>query len=82
MKNIEKIKILSDTKIKKALEVISETGLKIAIVVDENNKLIGTLTDGDIRRGFLKGLDINNSIKTIFSKNLLLQKFLTQKKTY
>lgn len=79
MKNIEKIKILSDTKIKKALEVISETGLKIAIVVDENNKLIGTLTDGDIRRGFLKGLDINNSIKTIYSKKPVTAKISDSK---
>ena len=79
MKNIEKIKILSDTKIKKALEVISETGLKIAIVVDENNKLIGTLTDGDIRRGFLKGLDINNSIKTIFAKKPVTAKISDSK---
>lgn len=32
----------------------------ILIVADENFKLIGSLTDGDLRRGFIKGLTIIN----------------------
>jgi dTDP-glucose pyrophosphorylase len=28
-------------------------------IVDENNRLVGTLTDGDIRRGFIRGLNLN-----------------------
>jgi len=67
MKNIEKIKINQNVTIKKALKVISHGNIKIAIVVDKKDKLIGTITDGDIRRGFLKGLDINSSIKSIFN---------------
>lgn len=34
----------------------------ILIVVDEQEHLIGSLTDGDLRRGFIEGLDFNNSI--------------------
>jgi dTDP-glucose pyrophosphorylase/CBS domain-containing protein len=74
MKNIKKIKISLNTTIKKALSVISNGGIKIAIVVDKKNKLIGTLTDGDIRRGFLKGLSLNSSIKSIVFKNPLVAK--------
>ena len=33
--------------------------------IDENDKLLGTLSDGDIRRGLLKGLNVNSSIKSI-----------------
>lgn len=33
------------------------------IVADENNKLQGTLTDGDIRRGLLRGLSLSNATK-------------------
>jgi len=65
MKNIKKIKITQNITIKQALKTISVGGLKIAIVVDKNDKLLGTLTDGDIRRGFLKGLNINSPIKSI-----------------
>ena len=68
MKNIEKIKITKNTKIRQALKIISDGNLKIAVVVDKKGKLIGTLTDGDIRRGFLKGLNLNSSIETIVSK--------------
>ena len=35
--------------------------MQIALVVDENDKLVGTLTDGDIRRGLLKNFDLNSS---------------------
>lgn len=39
------------------------------IVTNENDIVLGTMTDGDIRRAFLKGLTVNNSIETIYSKN-------------
>ncbi len=74
MKNFKKIKIFKDSTIKKALKVISEGDVKIAIVVDKKNRLVGTLSDGDIRRGFLKGLDINSSIKSIIKKKPIIAK--------
>lgn len=74
MKNIEKLKITLNTKIKKALKIISDGGIKIAIVVDKQGKLVGTLTDGDIRRGFLKGLNINSSIKSVVFKKPIIAK--------
>ena len=74
MKNIKKIIISKEISIKKALKVISNGAIKIAIVVDKKGKLIGTLTDGDIRRGFLKGLDLNSSIKSIVHKRPITAK--------
>lgn len=65
MKNIEEIKLAPNSKIKEALEIIDKGALQIALIVDENDKLLGTLTDGDIRRGLLKGLDLNSSIESI-----------------
>lgn len=34
----------------------------ILIVVDEQERLIGSLTDGDLRRGFIRGLNFDNSL--------------------
>lgn len=34
----------------------------ILFIVDDNNTLLGSLTDGDLRRGFIKGLGFDNSI--------------------
>ena len=48
--------------------------IEIAVVVDKKNSLLGTLTDGDIRRGFLKGLNINSSIKSIIFKPTVVRK--------
>ena len=91
MKNIEKIKLTKNTIIKQALKIISDGNLKIAVVVDKKGKLLGTLTDGDIRRGFLKGLNLNSSIETIIykkptiakkneNKNKLLKMALSERK--
>lgn len=49
----------------KALELLDLYALRIVLVVDENNHLLGSITDGDIRRGLLKGQDLNASVETI-----------------
>ncbi|MFD1551233.1 nucleotidyltransferase [Putridiphycobacter roseus] len=33
------------------------------LMIEENGKIIGTLTDGDVRRGLIKGLDKSNTVK-------------------
>ncbi|MEQ9116851.1 nucleotidyltransferase family protein [Fulvivirga sp.] len=38
-------------------------GDAILFVVDEQNKLLGSLTDGDVRRGLLKNLDMENKVE-------------------
>jgi dTDP-glucose pyrophosphorylase len=68
MKNIENIKLNINSTIKEALQIIDNGKMQIALIVDENNKLLGTLTDGDIRRGLLRGLNLNSSIQSIISK--------------
>lgn len=68
MKNIENIKLNKNSTIKEALKIIDSGAMQIALVVEDNDKLIGTLTDGDIRRGLLKGLDLDSSIETIIFK--------------
>ena len=41
----------------------------ILFIVDQNNKLIGSLTDGDLRRGFIKGLGFEDSILDFIQPN-------------
>lgn len=68
MKSVENIKITSLSTIREALEIIDSGAMQIAIVVDENDRLVGTLTDGDIRRGLLNNLGLDNSIESIIFK--------------
>lgn len=69
MKNIQNIKIKSHSTIKEALKIIDSGAKRIAVVIDKQNKLIGTLTDGDIRRGLLSGLTLESTIEAIYFRN-------------
>ena len=68
MKNVNNIKIYTNATIKEALKIISNGDLQIALVVSKKDKLLGTLTDGDIRRALLKGLSVSSSIASIYFK--------------
>ena len=74
MKDIQNIKLSKNASIEEALKVIGDGAMQIALVVDKSDKLIGTLTDGDIRRGLLKGLDLKSSIKSIIFKTPTIAK--------
>ncbi|PHO11964.1 alcohol dehydrogenase [Malaciobacter marinus] len=79
MKNIQNIKLDINSTIKEALQIIDNGALQIALIVDENDKLLGTLTDGDIRRGLLKGLDLNSSVESIIFKTPTIAKISNTK---
>jgi dTDP-glucose pyrophosphorylase len=62
--------ILSGSKIKEALLQFNELAPDaILFVVDAEDKLIGALTDGDVRRGLLKGFAIDSYIDEIIQDN-------------
>lgn len=46
-----------------ALRHMNDCKIKFLVVVDSDKKVIGTLTDGDVRRGILNGLQLNESFK-------------------
>lgn len=58
--------------IRQAISNLDESHLKIILVVSEDRVLLGTISDGDIRRGLLRGLDINSSITSIINHNPLV----------
>lgn len=69
MRIVNDIKLSINSTIKDALQTINNGGLQIAIVVNENDALVGTVTDGDIRRGLLNGLDLNSSVSLVVHKS-------------
>ncbi|MEN4053844.1 MULTISPECIES: nucleotidyltransferase family protein [Sulfurimonas] len=68
MNNYTNILLRKNSSIKEALEVIDKGAMRIAIVLDEDEKVVGTLTDGDIRRGLLNGLTLDSSIEGLYFK--------------
>jgi dTDP-glucose pyrophosphorylase len=61
-----------DSSIQQAIRNLDEVAVKIVLIVDEANKLQGTISDGDIRRGLLKGLDLNSPISSLIHRNALV----------
>ncbi len=62
--------LISETStIKQALEIINSEALRVAVVVDHNQKLLGMVTDGDIRRGLLNDLLLTDSVAKVMNLN-------------
>jgi dTDP-glucose pyrophosphorylase len=63
MKNWESTLISADDSLRKALEVIDSAGTQIALIVDKNRRLLGTLSDGDLRRAMLQGIGLDDGVE-------------------
>ena len=61
-----------DSTLENVVENMNKSSLKIALVVNKDNQLEGTISDGDIRRGLLKGMDLKSHIKGIIYKDPLV----------
>ena len=68
MKNIEDIIVKESTSILEVLQIIDKSSKQLAIVVDDNKRLLGTISDGDIRRALLNNISLNESVKDIYFK--------------
>ncbi len=68
MQCFDNIKLKTNSTIKEALSIIDSGAMQIALVLDKDNKLLGTVTDGDIRRGLLRGLTLEDAIESIIYK--------------
>jgi len=55
MIDLNTIQLAPSTPVLEAMRIIDKGAAQIALVIDEHQRLLGTLTDGDIRRGLLYG---------------------------
>jgi len=61
-----------NSNIKEAIQVLNEASLRIVLVTDATGALLGTISDGDIRRGLLKGLNLASHIESIVHHDALV----------
>lgn len=69
MFNWKKIILRPVDSMEHAIKVMDDEALKMIIVSDIENRLLGTITDGDIRRALIKHLDMNTPISKIMFTN-------------
>jgi dTDP-glucose pyrophosphorylase len=67
MKPWRKALVNSDVTLEQAIEVLDKAALRIALVVDANDVLLGTLTDGDVRRALLKHLSLDTPVGQVMN---------------
>ena len=65
---LDKIVLKQEFRIRDAINIIKRNKFKIVLVVNKNNKFLGTITNGDIRRNLLYGLDLNDSVLLVTNK--------------
>jgi dTDP-glucose pyrophosphorylase len=79
MYDLRKHLVKTGSALKEVLIILDELAEEAAIlfIVDENDILLGSLTDGDIRRGLIKGLNLNQNVD-VFSEHF--PKYITKEK--
>ena len=69
MEDWSTVLLKSSDSLEKAIKVLHVGGLQIALVVDEKQKLLGTITDGDIRRALINHREMSSSVEEIMNKS-------------
>ncbi|HEC1785180.1 TPA: CBS domain-containing protein, partial [Campylobacter lari] len=77
---IDELKLRANSSIKDALNIIGKLRVRLGIVVDENDDLLGIISDSNIRKALLNGYDLNESIEKIYTKNPILVSEKTSEK--
>jgi dTDP-glucose pyrophosphorylase len=62
MRDWRKVIMKQSNTMEEAIEVLDREALRIVMVVDESDRLVGTITDGDVRRGLLRHLGMNSKL--------------------
>jgi perosamine synthetase len=68
-RNKERVLIPPHFTIRETLRAIDSCGLAIVLVVDEQRRLLGTVTDGDVRRAILNGIGLDSKVSGIMNRN-------------
>jgi dTDP-glucose pyrophosphorylase len=69
MIELKRITVKPSSTILETMEIIDKGAVQIAFVVDEDFRLLGTVTDGDIRRGLLRGIALHDSVDKVMNNN-------------
>lgn len=66
-KDWTKVLVPPTVSILEVLEIIDKGGLRIALVVDHEHRMLGTVTDGDVRRGILRGVSLERPVGEVMN---------------
>jgi dTDP-glucose pyrophosphorylase len=68
MEDIQKACVLADCTLREALERMNHLAMGIVLVVDERRCLVDTVTDGDVRRAIMSGVDLGSHVGALLAR--------------
>lgn len=68
MTNWKNILVGPQSSIKDVVRVIDDGSLQLALVVDADHRLLGTVSDGDVRRALLSGISLDQPVDSIMNR--------------
>ncbi|MCX7748444.1 MAG: nucleotidyltransferase family protein [Clostridia bacterium] len=69
MEEIKRIQVNPEVSVKETMKIMDATSMETVLVVDEEERLMGIVTDGDIRRALLSGSSIEDSVSKVMNRN-------------
>jgi dTDP-glucose pyrophosphorylase len=71
-KDWKKAVLPSTSTIREVIENLNDIAIQIVLIADPGYKLLGTISDGDIRRGLLRGLGMDSGIDSVYRRDPLV----------
>lgn len=65
----KKIVIKKEDSLEYCIKILQDGGFRIVLIADKKNKLLGTVTDGDIRRALISGMKMTSQISDVMNKS-------------
>ena len=62
-------KVQPNITVRQAMKMLSKSGEKCLVIVDKKNILLGTLSDGDIRKAILNGSNMSDPIQNVYQSS-------------
>jgi len=73
MNNLWRRALISpETTLTDAIENLNQVGIKLVLCVDKELRLLGSVSDGDIRRGLLRGLSLQDPVRGVINSSPLV----------
>jgi dTDP-glucose pyrophosphorylase/CBS domain-containing protein len=64
----QRILVAADASVREVITAIDDGAVEIALAVDEDRRLLGTITDGDVRRALLTGTKLDDPITDVIHR--------------
>ena len=68
---LEEMCVDIDSNLDKVIEILGINSQGIDFVIEKENYFLGVITDGDIRKGYQKGYNLNTHLVDIYNKKAI-----------